>query len=300
SDLRLHGPLPHSLQGGNRSVDPSEEAVQLFGGDRRRRPSAEIDGGHAQSGRCQPLAHRRNLLVKAGEKLLHRTVPSPDRVGGKRAVGAFGGTKGNPDVKAHFGPVQFVEIRQHLPLPKNNLLQKIDFFRNQEVIPFQNSPHLRPRAPLQQQLVHQLGGAHAGQDSPGLNDPGGLLQHLQQGVADRLLQPPAAEAVLPFLHISAVAGRPARLSVPFSQTGGHRHFPRRFLNEKPDRVIPRSGGGFHRFHHFEKQTGNQFTIPIKGRLHPGYTQSLHPSPRPPSGKASRSSFAQNPIHPANR
>ena len=116
---------------------------------------------------------------------------------------------------------------------------------------------------------------------PRANDPGSLLQHLKQGVADRLLQPPAAVRILPLPPSGC--GWPTSAAVrPFGQTGGHCHFPQRFLHEKPDRVIPRSGGGFHRFHPREKQTGNQFDIPIKGRIHPGHTQSLHPAPRPPS------------------
>ncbi|MNP42948.1 hypothetical protein D3C76_1367410 [compost metagenome] len=123
------------------------------------------------------------------KKGLHRAVLTPDIISRKRAIGAFGGTKGNPDIEADLA-VHPEQVGNDPELPLADLRQQPHLFRGEQIIVQQHlsaGVHGLPH----HHIVHQLHGTHARQNPPGLLHAGGGLQAFQQSSAQSAFAHPA-------------------------------------------------------------------------------------------------------------
>ena len=210
-----------------------KQSLQLPGGQGGGGAAPHIQGVDGQAALLQNPAGVLHLLQHRRQIGLHQ-LQSPAHVGGhKGAVGAPGGTEGNPDVQGHL-------VLPHLPVHRQAGLGAVHRQLGPEgghaVLPLQLGLGLLRRAPRQHTAGGQLHRAH-----PGEGPPGGLLaqhggprpveSHLKS-VLEGVVHPLRGLVQKAALHLGLALGGPLGAGHP----GGH-HRPVRASVQGKDRLV---------------------------------------------------------------
>ena len=195
-----------------------KQRLQLSGGQGGGGAAPHIQGVDGQAALLQNSAGIFYLLQHRRQIGLHQ-LQGPAHVGGhKGAVGAPGGTEGNPDVQGHL-------VLPHLPVHRQAGLGAVHRQLGPEggdpVFLLQFRLGLLRRAPRQHAAGGQLHRAHPGEGPPGglLAQHGGprLVEGHLQGVLEGVVHPLRGLVQKETLHLGLALGGPLGAGHP----GGH-------------------------------------------------------------------------------